>query len=264
MVKENTPGEAQNVSLSYITSMESVTVQSSPTISTLRMSFVSLPGIDHLQDTLRAISMDDDSARDVGATQDSNNKSEAEFFDLQPPTPSTKKHVGIEDVMLRLVSAEHLHFNLGDHVLFYRFSSFLNKYESHLVPTLIRYLEMRKAMKAIEYANSIVRTIRWPSHTDFCKFTRIQAASVDVRFEDYAARELSLLCTEALPAFITHTLIGVVADCVGKEITGQAIPIVQDLVGNLAEVFCLTDPSVHDNPIIFASEGWLAQPITKS
>lgn len=44
-------------------------------------------------------------------------------------------------------------------------------------------------------------------------------------------------------------------DCVSKDITGQAIPVVQDLVGNLAEVFCLTDPSVHDNPIIFASEG---------
>lgn len=44
-------------------------------------------------------------------------------------------------------------------------------------------------------------------------------------------------------------------DCVSKDITGQAIPVVRDLVGNLAEVFCLTDPSVHDNPIIFASEG---------
>ncbi|KUJ12263.1 uncharacterized protein LY89DRAFT_623352 [Mollisia scopiformis] len=156
--------------------------------------------------------------------------------------------------MKRLMSAEHLHFILADHTLFYRFSSFLNRYRSHLVPTLIRYLEMRKAMKAIEYANSIVRTIRWPSHTDFCKFTRVQAASADVRFEDYAAREMLLLCTEALPAFITHTLIGVVADCVGRDITGQGIPVVQDLIGNLAEVFCLTDPSVHDNPIIFASE----------
>ncbi|PBP17489.1 white collar, partial [Diplocarpon rosae] len=33
------------------------------------------------------------------------------------------------------------------------------------------------------------------------------------------------------------------------------IPILRDLVGDLAEVFCLTDPSVHDNPIIFASQG---------
>ncbi len=78
---------------------------------------------------------------------------------------------------------------------------------------------------------------------------------MDVRFEDYAARELLLLCTEALPAFVTHTLVGVVTDYVGKDITGKGIPVIQDLVGNLAEVFCLTDTSVHDNPIIFASEG---------
>jgi hypothetical protein len=178
----------------------------------------------------------------------------AAFFDLAPPL-STASHVKVEEVMKKLVSEEHLQFILGDHALFYRFSTFLNRYKSHLVPTLIRYLEMRKAMKSIEYANAIARTIRWPTHTDYSKFSRVQAACTDVRFEDYAARELLLLCSEALSAFVTYTLISVVTDFVGKDMTGQSVPIIQDLVGNLAEVFCLTDPSVHDNPIIFASEG---------
>ncbi|EKD16704.1 uncharacterized protein L3040_001445 [Drepanopeziza brunnea f. sp. 'multigermtubi'] len=178
---------------------------------------------------------------------------EGEFFDLQPP-PSSAKQVKVEDIMRRLFSAEHLHFILADHSLFYKFSSFLNRCKPNLVPNLIRYLELRKAMKAIEYANSVVRSIRWPSHTDSHKFSRLQAASTDVRVEDYAARELLLLCSEALPAFVTHTLIGVVTDCVSRDITGQGIPIMRDLVGSLGEVFCLTDPSVHDNPIVFASE----------
>lgn len=237
--------------------MESSTVQSSPTISTPRLSLVDVPGLDQLRDTLLAINMDDDSDRtSVEATkeQDAAGQPEPEFFDLQPPAHNPD-YVRIEDVMRQLISAEHLHFILGDHVLFHRFSSFLNKYRTHLVPTLIRYLEMRKAMKAIEYANAIVRTIRWPSHTDFLKLSRVQAATADARFEDYAARELLLLCTEALPAFVTYTLIAVVGDCVAKDLTGQSIPIVKDLVGNLGEVFCLTDPSIHDNPIIFASEG---------
>jgi len=78
---------------------------------------------------------------------------------------------------------------------------------------------------------------------------------MDMRFAEYAAKELSLLCSEALPAFITHTLVGVVTECVAKDITGQGIPALQDLVGNLAEVFCLTDPSQPDHPMIFASEG---------
>jgi len=101
----------------------------------------------------------------------------------------------------------------------------------------------------------VVKTIRWPSHTDYCEFSRVQAAAVDIRFDDYASRELLLLCSEALPAFITHTLIDVVVDFVAKDITDASVPALKDLVGNLAEVFCLTDPSAHDNPIIYASEG---------
>jgi hypothetical protein len=96
---------------------------------------------------------------------------------------------------------------------------------------------------------------QWPSHTDYCKFSRLQAATMDVRFEDYAARELLLLCTESLSAFVTHIMVGVISQCAEQDITGRSIPAVHDLVGNLAEVFCLTDPSLHDNPIIFASEG---------
>lgn len=199
----------------------------------------------------------DDNSFDSGKTAAvRNSETDEAFFDLQPPK-ACPNNVRIEDVMARLFSMEHLHFILDDHGLFLRFSAFLNRWHSHIVPTLIRYLEMRKAVKAIEYANAVARRIRWPSQTDTAKFSRIQAGSVDVRFEDYAARELLQLCSEALPAFVTHTLVEVVADCVAKDIKGQAIPVVRDLVGNLAEVFCLTDPSVHDNPIIYASEGQL-------
>jgi len=242
--------------------MEPASAQSSPTISVHRIS--QFPVKDHLDllhfsaiDTSlddTTLNMAEDSERKTPTVEDTETAEEAEFFDLQPP-PASASNVRIEDVMKRLFSVEHLHFILGDHVLFYQFSTFLNRFKPNLVPTLIRYMEMRKAMKAIEYANAVARSIRWPSHTDYCKFSRVQAAATDVRFEDYAARELLLLCSEALPAFITHTLIGVVSDCVARDITGQGIPIMRDLVGNLAEVYCLTDPSVHDNPIIFASEG---------
>ncbi|KAK0120021.1 hypothetical protein ONS95_011436 [Cadophora gregata] len=241
--------------------MEPPSARSSPTISVHRIS--QIPGKDHL-DLLpfspigtslddATLNMADDLDQKVPTFEDADTAAEAEFFNLQPP-PASANDVPIEDVVNRLFSIEHLHFILGDHHLFYKFSTFLNRFRPSLVPTLIRYLEMRKAMKAIEYANAVARSIRWPSHTDYCKFSRVQAASTDARFQDYAARELLLLCSEALPAFITHTLIGVVSDCVARDITGQGIPIMRDLVGNLAEVYCLTDPSVHDNPIIFASE----------
>jgi len=185
----------------------------------------------------------------------------SEFFNLQPPTtlPTGMK---IEDLAKRLFSADHLHLILQDHGLFYRFSTFLNQFKPRLVPTLIRYLEMRKAMKAIEYANSVSRTIRWPSHAEDFKSMKLQAAVVEVRFEDDANGELQLLCGEALPAFITHSLVDVVVGLVSNDLTGQAVPALKSLVGNLAEVFCLTDPSFPHNPIIYTSDG--STPSTKT
>ncbi|TVY83664.1 Phototropin-2 [Lachnellula suecica] len=233
--------------------MAPVSANSSPTIRSPSFPFSQNPPllVLDLKKTALLQEMENGDSKEMPRDPESD---ESEFFDLQPPAPSSSNNVKTEDIMARLTSAEHLHWILADHVFFYRFSAFLNRYNAHLVPTLIRYLEMRKAIKAIEYANAVAKRIRWPSHTDYCKFSKVQAGMVDVRFEDYASRELLLLCTEALPAFITHTLVDVVSDCVSKDITGQTIPVVRDLIGNLAEVFCLTDPSIHDNPIIYASE----------
>jgi hypothetical protein len=236
--------------------MESITAQSSPTIRSCRQSLRLVSG-SNLGDVLSSLTMSMDSVDTLPSKGSEENSSQQSFFELQAPA-STMGHVKVEDVMERLFSREHLHFILADHALFYKFSSFLNRYKSQMVPALIRYLEMRKAITAIEYANTVAQSVRWPSHTDYCKFSRVQAGVTDVRFEDYAHRELMLLCSEALPAFITHSLVGVVTDCVSKDIAGQSIPVVHNLLGHLAEVFCLTDPSVHDNPIIFASEGeWI-------
>jgi hypothetical protein len=194
---------------------ESRTVQSSPTIRLNRLSLPILPGLD-LHDSFFHIEMDDIvSPAETTVPRGPDSGESAAFFDLAPPL-STASHVKVEDLTKKLFSEEHLEFILGDHGLFYRFSTFLNRYKSHLVPTLIRYLKKRKAMKSIEYANAVARTIRWPTHIEYSKFSRVQPACTDVRFENYAARELLLLCSEALPAFVTHTLIGVVTDLYGE------------------------------------------------
>ncbi|POS85153.1 hypothetical protein EPUL_003265, partial [Erysiphe pulchra] len=177
------------------------------------------------------------------------------FFDLRPPPPPTETHESrIEDVMKRLYSEEHLYYVLRDQTQFQRFMSFLNRYRPNLVPNLTRYMEMRKAMKAVEYANALARTIQWPSHSDYYKFSRVDAAQTDVRFEDYATREVNVLISEALPAWITYLLVNVVSDCVIRDITGLSLPIIRELVGTLGEVFCISDPTQKDNPIIYCSE----------
>lgn len=178
------------------------------------------------------------------------------FFDLRPPPPPTETHeTRVEDVMKRLYSEEHLYYVLRDQTQFQRFMSFLNRFKPNLVPNLIRYMEMRKAMKAVEYANAVARTIQWPSHSDHYKFSRVDAAQTDVRFEDYATREVNVLISEALPAWITYLLVNVVSDCVIRDITGLSLPIIRELVGTLGEVFCISDPNQKDNPIIYCSEG---------
>jgi hypothetical protein len=131
------------------------TMQNSPTVRSFRLSLLTIPALDLRPSVL--FSMNDDiSPMEVAQDQ---NPADSSFFDLQPPAQSTQ-HVKLEDVMKLLFSEEHLHFILGDHALFYRFSTFLNDYKPHLVPTLTRYLEMRKAVKAIEYANAVTRSIR--------------------------------------------------------------------------------------------------------
>ncbi|KAL3417741.1 hypothetical protein PVAG01_10751 [Phlyctema vagabunda] len=227
--------------------------RSSPTIHSPRLSLI--PNPPPLTISGPDLAMDETSSSEGSLKRQSEapDADEAAFFDLQPPQ-SLASNVNIENQVKRLFSVEHLHFILGDHTIFPRFSAFLNRYRPYLVPTLVRYLEMRKVAKAIEYANAVARKIRWPSQSDHYKFSSLGAASTNTRFDDFASKELLLLANEALPAFCTYTLIDTVVDCVARDITGQGIPVFRELVGELAEVFCLTDPSKHDNPIIYASE----------
>ena len=171
-------------------------------------------------------------------------------FDLKPPPPNSKVK-NIDNLSEQLFSGDHLRVILKDPSFFLRFTAFLNRYRPHSAPILVRYLEAQKAIKAVEYANALAETIR-PApgeHSSPCP-----AASVDPRFEARSNRSFESLVNEALPAYITNCLTKVVTESMVREITGQGMPLMRELVGGLAEVFCLADPSVKDCPIIYASE----------
>ena len=159
-------------------------------------------------------------------------------FDLKPPPPNSKvKH--IDSLSEQLFSADHLRIILKDPSFFLRFTAFLNRYRHHLAPVLVKYLEAQKALKAIEYANSLSDT---------------PAATIDPRFQARAQQAFDKLLVEALPAYITSCLTKVVTEYMVREITGTGMPVMRELVGGLAEVFCLADPSIQDCPIVYASE----------
>lgn len=43
---------------------------------------------------------------------------------------------------------------------------------------------------------------------------------------------------------------------------GQNTPIMREMIPSLAEVYCITDPSLPDNPIVYASQGVYILPST--
>lgn len=171
-------------------------------------------------------------------------------YDLAPPPPRVS-HENAELLAERLFSADHLNVILKDPSLSHRFTGFLNRYRPNSVPTLVRYLESQKALAAIRYANSLADQISIPSR----RSSRSEVAVVDTKFESFSRRAIDELVSEALPAYITYRMVQVVTECLVKEITGNNTPLMQELVQGLAEVYCLTDPSLPDNPIVFASEG---------
>lgn len=173
-------------------------------------------------------------------------------FDLKPPPPNSKvKH--LDTLAERLFSGDHLQVILQDPSFFLRFTAFLNRYKPRAAPLLVNYLDAQKALKAVEYANALAESIYIPDE-DRAKSADHKAAIIEPWFEFRLNRSFESLVSEILPAYVTNGLTKVVTEIMVREITGQGMPLMRDLIGGLAEVFCLADPSVKDCPIVYASE----------
>ena len=174
----------------------------------------------------------------------------ASAYDLAPPPPRVS-HDNAELLAERLFSEDHLSVILKDPSLSTRFTQFLNRYRPQAAPILVRYLESQKALTAIRYANTLADQMSLQPRLSL----KGDAAVVDTKFENCSKKALNDLVSDALPAYITFRLVAVVTDCLVKEITGNNTPLMKELVQGLAEVYCMTDPNLPDNPIVFASEG---------
>jgi PAS domain S-box-containing protein len=155
----------------------------------------------------------------------------------------------LESLSERFFSSEHLDTILRDYSLAQRFTKFLQTYRPQYSETLRQYVEARKAIVAVEYARAVAQRMTPPAGE-----SPLLAANLDSRFELHARRTVKELVEEALPAYLTHRLVSLVTDTLVKEITGNSAPIMHELIPSLAEVYCISDPSVPDNPIVYASE----------
>lgn len=172
---------------------------------------------------------------------------EAGSYDLKPPPPKNA-HANVEDLSIRFFSAAHLNVILRDQKYSRRFLSFLQQYKPQLIPHLNEYLNSQKAIAAVEYANAVTESLSGGKGDS-------TAVVLDDTLHQRAQGTVDELVGEALPAFISHRLVQIVTDTLVKEVTGQGTPLMREMIPSLAEVYCVSDPSLPDNPIVYASEG---------
>lgn len=170
-------------------------------------------------------------------------------YDLRPPPPAVSIS-NAERLAASLFSVDHLNLILSDQGLAHNFAVFLNTYLPRLNSVLVQYQETQKAVAAVHYANCLAERA-------FADVLHVgpEAAVLDNEFEKEFQRLAEELVSDGLSAYITYKLVQVVTECLVKEITGKQVPFMRGLAEGIAEVYCMTDPNIPDNPIVYASEG---------
>jgi hypothetical protein len=174
-------------------------------------------------------------------------------YDLVAPPEEGNGVFSLERRSELLSSSRHLRAIFSDPGLFLRFTKFLTQHRAASVPLLVYYLDATKALKAISYANAIAESLKG---LEGYEFTNVPARlTINATLEEKATKAFDALARDDLAAYITNIYVAVVSATVTHRITGTLSPELRAASEGLAEVFCLTDPSRPDNPIVFASEG---------
>lgn len=189
--------------------------------------------------------------------------------DLDPQSfdlviPPSGEGVGVYRLEHRselLFSVEHMRVIISDPILLHRFSVFLGAYRPQSVPLLNYTLEALKAIRALEYVNDIIsRSLRPDGHQmqhhppEFAARAAPEL-TVNESLKRKTAAAFEALAKEDLPAYITHIWTDIAEQSMRRKMTGMMPENLLYLSEGLAEVFCISDPSRKDNPIVFASEG---------
>ncbi|KAJ8065684.1 hypothetical protein OCU04_006356 [Sclerotinia nivalis] len=173
-------------------------------------------------------------------------------YDLVSATETGGKRFSLEKRSEQLFSTEHLRMIFSDPSLLLRFTSFLGAQRPSSIPILIYYLDAVKALKAISYSNAIAEALEPIPGFDFT--ATAASKTMSAALEEKATKAFDVLVREDLPAYITWAYIQTVSISIQRRITGTLPAHLREASEGLAEVFCLTDPSRPDNPIVFASE----------
>ncbi|KAJ5155145.1 PAS-associated C-terminal [Penicillium capsulatum] len=181
-------------------------------------------------------------------------ENEAGAFDLVAPYEGDEAPLhSLERQADTMFSSEHMRAILTNPRYLARFRQFLLSERPRSLPRLTYYLNACKALRAIEYANALVRLSVDVPPVGIEPAKEPVGATTNAALEVRVREALDALTAEELPAFITSTCIGITSKVVEERVRGTLPDKFQGTSDALAEVFCLTDPSRPDNPIIFAS-----------
>ncbi|KAI2463982.1 hypothetical protein F4781DRAFT_436850 [Annulohypoxylon bovei var. microspora] len=176
-------------------------------------------------------------------------------FDLVSPYNSSPVvRYSLETRSEVLFSKTHLQAIFDDPLLLQRFRDFLYAFRPKSVPLLVYYLDASKALKTIDYANTVARSLTSIKGLEFSQGAVSNTTNESLL--EKANMAFQTLTNEHLPAYITHTWVQRVGMTVKRRIAHTLPDHLKDLSDGLAEVFCLSDPSRPDNPILFASKGF--------
>ncbi|GKT48845.1 phototropin-2 [Colletotrichum spaethianum] len=173
-------------------------------------------------------------------------------FDLVVPSHGDSGQYSLEARSELLFSKDHLKAIFKNHILLQRFTDFLHSSRPDTLPLLTYYLDCLKALRAIAYANAITNGLDALPEHEFSSASTDR--TINTSLEKKAEAAFDILVQEDLPAYITYMWIQTVSMSIKRRITGTLPVQLREMSEGLAEVFCLTDPSRHDNPIVMASE----------
>lgn len=174
-------------------------------------------------------------------------------FDIVAPSGHESGAYSLEKRSDLLFSKRHMATILKDSHLLGQFVDFLATTRPNSVPLLKYYLDSEKALRAIQYANSVIASLGTLNGQEFATDHPDDTLNATLEAKHDAA--LETLTRDELPMFITYKWISIVSLSIRQRITGVMPLHLRNTSDGLAEVFCLTDPSRQDNPIILASDG---------
>lgn len=174
-------------------------------------------------------------------------------FDLAAPIKDGDYLHQLESLADLLFASEHLKYIFADPSSLLDFTSFISTCRPQSIPMLMYYLDTTEALKAVTYALSITQSLEAIPGYDFTSVPT--ETTLNTQLEEKADQACNALVKEDLPAFMTQVYVQAVKTVMTRRIMGPSASPMQEALEGLLEVFCLTDPSRADNPIVFASEG---------